>query len=153
MARPRRGIGSGALGGTRAPLTISRKDRLSGKTPLPTATDRRRAAPSKKARRRRRCRLGYSVRPPVGTTNSARPVTLMGVSRHAGLYSGSAAAQAVDDGVIVFRPVAHFFGGFRHARGDGGGTVLGAGAQARFERGHVGRLLSTLNGHPPLAKT
>src|SRR5438477_4876728 len=171
MARPRRGIGSGALGGTRAPLTISRKDRLSGKTPLPTATDRRRAAPSKKAPRRHRCRLGYSVRPPVGTTNSARPVTLMGVSRRAGLYSGSAAAQAVDeigeadltgaaealggdnrlnlrnarveiavdDDVIVFRPVAHFFGGFRHARGDGGGTVLGAGAQARFERGHVGR--------------
>src|SRR5437762_4439701 len=46
---------------------------------------------------------------------------------------------AVDDDVIVFRPVAHFFGGFRHARGDGGGAVLGAGAQARFERGHVGR--------------
>src|SRR5438477_6489170 len=52
---------------------------------------------------------------------------------------------AVDDDVIVFRPVAHLFGGFRHARGDGGGAVLGAGAQARFERGHVGRLLSTLS--------
>jgi hypothetical protein len=102
------------------------------------------------------------VRPPVGTTNSARPVTLMGVSRRAGLYSGSAAAQAVDeigeadltsaaealggddrlnlrnarielavdDDVIVFRPVAHFFGRFRHARGDGGGAVLGARAGA-----------------------
>jgi hypothetical protein len=42
---------------------------------------------------------------------------------------------AVDHVVIVFRPVAHFFGGFRHARGDGGGAVLGAHAQARFERG------------------
>src|SRR5437773_9480572 len=52
---------------------------------------------------------------------------------------------AVDDDVIVFRPVAHFFGGFRHARGDGGGAVLGARSQARFERGHVGRLLSTLS--------
>src|SRR5438067_2913385 len=39
---------------------------------------------------------------------------------------------AIDDDVIVFRPVTHLFGGFRHARGDGGGAVLGARPEAHL---------------------
>src|SRR5580700_10289090 len=41
---------------------------------------------------------------------------------------------AIDDDVIVFRPVAHLGGRFGHARGDHLGAVLGAGPEPRFER-------------------
>ena len=46
---------------------------------------------------------------------------------------------AVDDDVIVFRPVAHFLGGFGHPGDDDRGAVLGAPAQPRFERRHARR--------------
>src|SRR5437773_11552379 len=45
----------------------------------------------------------------------------------------------VDDDVIVFRPVAHFLGGFRQSPAAAGAPVVGAGAAARFERGPLGR--------------
>src|SRR5437660_5042252 len=43
---------------------------------------------------------------------------------------------AVDDDVIVFRPVAHFFGDFA-MRAATVAALSWARAQARFERGHV----------------
>jgi len=46
---------------------------------------------------------------------------------------------AVDDDVIVFRPVAHLGGGFGHPRGDHIGAVLGPGLQPGFECGHARR--------------
>src|SRR5205085_6827767 len=46
---------------------------------------------------------------------------------------------AVDDHVIVFRPVAHLLGRFGHPRGDHGCAILRAGAQPRPQRGKARR--------------
>ena len=46
---------------------------------------------------------------------------------------------AVDDYVIVFRPVAHFLGRLRHPGSDDGCAVLGACPEPRLECGEAGR--------------
>src|SRR5207237_7579546 len=98
--------------------------------------------------RRRRTRAASSFAAPemvdeIGEADLAGAAEALGGDNRLN-FRNARVEVAVDDDVIVFRPVAHFFGGFRHARGDCGGAVLGAGAQARFERDHVARLLSTL---------
>src|SRR5262249_26968143 len=65
----------------------------------------------------------------IGEAGLARAAQALGGDDR--LHLGDARVEvAVDDDVIVFRPVAHLFGGFRHARGDGRGAVLGARPEA-----------------------
>src|SRR5882672_11740825 len=71
----------------------------------------------------------------IGKAGLARALPALGSQD--GLHLGDAALEvAVDDDVVVLRPVAHLVGRFRQALADGLGAVLGPRPQPLLERCH-----------------